>query len=70
MKHGWIRQASNTGRFVIDEGDESKLIKDAYVFPTRKEARTSTVIHRLDIDVVRKVLLDKNGKAKKIIPGR
>ena len=66
-KHGWVRQANNTGNFVMTKGYESKSIKDAHVFPTRKEARISTVVHKIDVDIVRKVSLTKNGKAKKII---
>jgi len=67
MKHGWVRRANNTGKFVMMGGNESTSIKDAYVFPTRKVARISTIIHKLDVDIVRKVSLSKNGKAVKII---
>lgn len=67
-KHGWIRQANNTRSFVMLDGNESKTLKKAHIFPTRKEARASNSPSRLfGIDIVRKVELTKTGKAKKII---
>ena len=67
MKHGWILQASN-GKFVNDIFAETTVLKDAMVLRTRSEARTGNeVLEPLDDDVVRKVSLYKNGKAKKII---
>jgi len=66
-KHGWILQAKN-GKFVNDVGDNVIQIKSARVFSTRKCARTvDDHMIKLDDDVVRKVELYKNGKAKKII---
>jgi len=69
-KHGWILQAA-TGRFVCANGGEVIDLSDAYVFDTRREARVGNYhIGSLDDDVVRKVKLNKKGKAVKIIPGR
>ena len=70
-KHGWVRQANNTGRYVMSDGRESKTIRKAVVFSTRKEAHMSKTPHLLKgIDITHKVELLKNGKAKKVIPGR
>ena len=69
-KHGWIRQANNTNNFVIEGGFESKHINEAFVYDTRYDARTCTNPHKLDVDIVRKVRLNKKGQAVEIIPGR
>ena len=72
MKTGWILQEEGKGRFIDSDGAPCDL-EDANVFKTRKIARSETGddnIAKLDTDVVRKVKLDKQGKAIKIIPGR
>jgi len=69
-KHGWILQAVD-GRFVNEAGDDVLRIKSARVFSTRRQARTGDrYIVKLNDDIVRKVKVDKQGKAVKIIPGR
>ena len=68
--HGWILQAES-GAFVDTCGDDRGNISSARVFTTRKQARTvDDDITKFDTDVVRKVEVDKNGKAVKIIKGR
>ena len=70
-KHGWIRQENNTGKFVMVNCCESIHVQDAYVFSTRKEARESTdPMFKMNQDIVRKVKVNKQGKAVNIIPGR
>jgi len=68
-KHGWVLRASNTKKFIQENGSESKAISTALVFGTRKEARAKedANLHRLDVDAVLKVELTGTGKAKKII---
>jgi len=69
-RHGWVRQAALTRRFVMISNHESEALREAVVFSTRKEARGSALPRKLNTDIVRKVELYKNGKAKMIIPGR
>jgi hypothetical protein len=66
--HGWVFEDTENGGFVTEEFDSLADISQAEVFSTRKTARTHS--GKLDTDIVRKVKIDKNGKAVKIIPGR
>ena len=69
-KHGWILQADN-GKFADDTGGDTCDIAEARVFDTREQARiVDDFMVKLDTDVVRKVKLNKKGRAIKIIPGR
>ena len=71
MKTGWVRRVNDTDKFVMENCNESSSVKDAYVFNTRKEARESnSPMFKMNQDIVRKVKLDKQGRAVKVIPGR
>lgn len=67
MKHGWILQGEISG-WVNGDFYDDPSISNAVVFSTRRKARESE--HKLLKDIVRKVELDKKGKAVKVIPGR
>ena len=68
MKTGWILQ-TEYNEFVDEDLDTTDVIEDAEVFSTRKKAREAVASYNMD-DVVRKVEVDENGIAVKIIPGR
>ena len=68
-KHGWIIQWLEEG-FVNQDGNAyTKYLCSVLVFDTRAKARCNS-LGGDSAEVVRKVELFKNGKAKKIIPGR
>jgi hypothetical protein len=72
-KTGWVIQDMHLGTkekqvFVGKHGVSVYEIEDATVHRTRKEARESSL--GIENDVVRKVELDDEGKAVKVIPGR
>lgn len=67
QKRGWVLQGDD-GCFVNSDGDGVKQLKNAHLFITRKQAKLGTDdFVSLNTDVVRRVSLYKNGKAKKII---
>ncbi|KKN77871.1 hypothetical protein LCGC14_0356080 [marine sediment metagenome] len=68
-KHGWVIEDTDTGKFVGKDLMGNHPVKRAKVFGTRKLVRESDNV-LLHIDVIRKVELDKNGVAVKVIPGR
>jgi len=72
--YGWVRQITpravlHAGYYINASGEETKTIRKAYVWTTRKEAReANSPVYRLrDYDKVRKVSLSRTGKAKKVI---
>lgn len=75
-KHGWIlydqaNGESMSGRYFTDEESGFTFTSDitkARVHTTRRAARNDRA--KLCSDTVKKVSLDKQGKAVKIIPGR
>ena len=71
-KHGWILEDNDGEGFTMANAVNcnffTKDISKAGVFSTRNAARTAMV--KLNSDVVRKVSLDKDGRAIKIIRGR
>jgi len=70
MRTGWVIEDTRTA----GKDDPVRFypifstLKRATVYQTRDEARNAVVMG--DRDVVRKVELFKNGKPKRIIPGR
>jgi len=72
--YGWIIQWDDIGDdigFVNQDGDEyTDCLRDALVFDTRAKARKNSKEVGDSDETVHKVELFKNGKAKKIIPGR
>jgi len=64
-KHGWVIQ-DWSGDYVEGTSVWTPRIKEALVFSTRNRARG----FKFGGEVVCKVELYKNGKAKKVIPGR
>ena len=64
-KHGWVLQDKDD-KFVTEDSGTSECVNDAEVHTTRIYARD----YKLNTDVVRKVELNTQGKAVKIIPGR
>lgn len=74
VKTGWVLRSTNTKCFacrsMAGEGlfypGDSNLVSNAHVYNTRREARDE----KDGSEVARKVELDDNGKAVKIIPGR
>lgn len=66
--HGWVLQNKYTKKFVKGNCGESKVLRLAYVFSTRKRARYSILY--LPGDIVRKVSLNRNDRAEAIILGR
>ena len=73
-KHGWVIQEDGDGGFVDAEQSsettehELNSVESAEVYDTRKQARKSD--NKLKEDIIRKVELDENGVAVKVIPGR
>ena len=68
-KHGWVLQSRDTGRFEdVCRFHLTPDIKEANIYPTRDAARNAP--SKLEWEVVRKVSLDKDGKAIEIIRGR
>jgi len=69
-KHGWILQekflSKGDCRFYCFVGGYFHKISKAQVFNKRQTAR----LMKLDHETIHKVVLTKEGKAKKIIPGR
>lgn len=72
VKHGWVLEDTEKDnkdfRDFLNEYGGRVALKKAEVFLTRSKARTVT--WKLNGDAVRKVEVDENGKAIKIIPGR
>jgi len=68
MKIGWIIQNRWTDQFVENSCATTSDFKEAFVFATRKAAREDRFVDAGE--VVHKVELYKNGKAKKILPER
>ena len=69
-KYGWIIQDWENGFIDRHKNDYTDQLGDAGVFSTRAEARKNIKKCGNIDETVRKVELFKNGKAKKIIPGR
>lgn len=74
--HGWVVQdksgtfADKSGTFV-DKYGLNVDINEAFVFKTRKAARTANDgWNKLSTDVIRKVKINKNNEAVRIIPGK
>ena len=68
---GWVRQANNSGNFVLENGDETKVLGKAFVYSNRYGARYSFNPARLKgIDIPKCVSLSCRGRAVAILPGR
>jgi len=70
MIHGWVLDC-RYGHFVKSISSLAMSLSKARVFSTRKEARQNHRDEASDsVEVARKVEVDENGNAVKIIPGR
>lgn len=65
MKTGWILQEKD-GEFVDSDFGDTPEITEAHIFPTRRFARQE----KDSWECVRKVELNEDGTARRIIKGR